>query len=341
MSGDMDLRIKISFPQWPIANANNGTILSRWGGTAGQNSWHIYVDTSGRVLFQWSADGLNSAGSTNSGTLSVTPNTPIWIRAKVTVASGIVAFYTSTEKNNWSAVGGKTTLGAMTIFDPGYARAYVVGGHSGGAGGRIIGSVYEVEIRKGDSGPSVVPRYIDGWHARNYIAGTEPVLSGKPVLTVVNGSWPGASINHLSDPANLPNLTPYEYNTAVTILSCSHNDNINTGGPYLAKWNTWLSALKTRNPGTDFVLTTQNPKRYGLAAYVDAHATRRHELIRWAINNNIEVVDVYQKFLDSPAGLSSLVNADGIHPEDGNASDLSKGSPLWANAIQQAILGRR
>jgi hypothetical protein len=339
MNGDFDIRIKASFPAWPIASSANNTLVARWGGTAGQNSFFLYAGTDGRILFQWSADGLNTVSVLNSSILTITPNTPIWLRVKVIVATGAVAFYTSTDGTNWTVTGAPAAVGAMTIFDPGSARGYDVGGHSGGAAGRIIANIYEVEIRKGDGGPSVVPRYIDCWHARNFAVGTEPVLSGKPVLTVVNGSWPGAAITHLSDPVNLPKMIPFDYNTAATILSCSHNDGIKNGGPYMAEWTNWLNALRTRNPVMDVVVTTQNPKVYGAAAYVDAHATRRHEIMRWAINNRLTIIDAYQAFLDSPAGLASLVNADGIHPEDGAATDLTKGSPLWAHVVKQAILG--
>lgn len=339
MNGDFDIRIKASFPQWPIANAANNALIARWGGSAGLNSFLLYAGTDGRIYWQWSADGNATVSALNSSVLTIAANTAIWLRVKVTIATGAVAFYTSTDGTNWTLSGAPAAVGAMTVFNPGAARGYDVGGYSGGQNGRIAANIYEVEIRKGDTSPSVVPRYIDCWHARNFVAGTEPVLSGKPVLTIVNGSWPGAAITQLSDPTNLPKMTPFDYNTAALILSCSHNDAVSNGAPYLAQWDAWLAAHKARNPVRDIIITTQNPKLYGLAAYVDAHATRRHQIMRWAINSRLTIIDAYQAFLDSPAGLASLVNADGIHPEDGAAGDLTKGSPLWANVVQQAILG--
>jgi hypothetical protein len=333
LAGDLDIRVKVSFPAWPNPSATQSCIASRTNGAAGGNSWNLYTNTNGTVRFTWSADGsTNVAGGSQSSVLPIVANQPMWVRVTLTVATGVVAYYYSTDGTTWTAAGG-FTVGATSVYNAS-AQPYQMGGY-GTNGGRAAATFWGLEVRDGISGPSVVPFYPDAWAVQASVTDVDMALfSGKPVLTVLNGSWPGAQISHFVDDVNFPRLYQYWHNPAAVILSLSHNEGVRTGPAYLAQWDAWLTKMRGRTPYMPFVLSTQNPKVPGLTTNVAAHAIRRGELLWWAQGHAVTAIDVYRAFLESGVALTTLVDSDGIHPSD------SSGSPLWAEVVEGAILGR-
>jgi hypothetical protein len=339
LAGDLDIRVKVSFPQWPIVDDTKNQIASRWGNAAGLNSWDLFVQTNGRFRLKWSSDGLNQAATAPSSLpITPTPNVPIWLRATLTLATGTVAFYTSTDGTSWTAQGSTAGAGATTLYDA--STQHYMLGSTGTSPGTYTATIddatfYGLEVRDGIGGPSVVPFCADTYVPGTFNAVNGVTYSGKPVLTISNGSWPGAALVHMDDPANRPKLNPLWHNPMVEVFNLAHNEGVKTGKPYLALWDSYLANLKTRYGGTmSFALMTQNPKVPGLAGYVDAHAMRRRDLLGWAQRNGISVIDVYKAFLESSTPLTSLVDPDGIHPSD------ASGSPLWANVVKDYLTGK-
>lgn len=332
VGGNLDVRVKLSVPVWP---APSPVFISRWGNAAGLNSWYFFCDAAGALYLKWSTDGNATSIFSSSANVTIAANTPIWLRATLTVATGAVAFYTSTDGVTWTGAGGGTAgAGATSIFDPGTAQPYVVGGYQINTG--MAATFYEVNVIHGTAQLPIIPRYLDVYNAYKDQAGVSGVtLNGQPVLTLMNGSWPGSSIVHHTDSTNLPRLSPLWHNPVVRILNLAHNDQLRTGAEYISTWDSWLSSLRSRDALCSTAMTTQNPKIPDVAAYADAHATRRARLTAWAVKNNITVIDAYKAFLESPKALNVLVDAvDGIHPSD------SDGSPLWAQVVENFILGR-
>ncbi|WP_032376719.1 hypothetical protein [Rhodococcoides fascians] len=342
----IDIRIKVSLPAWPASQ----TLMSRWTDVAGGCSWLFQTHPSGYLAFRWSVDGSTTQVSAFSSGFTPALNTPIWLRVLFTPATGNTSFFTSTDDGvTWTAQGGNQP-GATAAFDPGNAAKYQIGGY-GTNGGWGAFTVYEAEVRKGSDGPSVVPRYPDNWVSIDTNPTPKVTYAGKPVLSIVNGSWPGAKITNLNDATNLPRMNRTDLSPRATILSCSHNDNGRGGAEYLADWDILLNGLKARTPQSQFLLSTQNPRVRGVAAgWVDAHQARRLDLIGWARKNGLSIIDVNQRYLDQIAAgtpITSLVTTTpgvddpvGLHPSDGAVGDLTKGSSLWAEVVMDAFLGR-
>lgn len=57
------------------------------------NSFLLYAGTDERIYFRWSAHD----NALNSSILTLTAGVPVCLRVKATVATGAVAFYTSTD----------------------------------------------------------------------------------------------------------------------------------------------------------------------------------------------------------------------------------------------------
>jgi hypothetical protein len=199
LTGDLDVRVKVSFPQWPVPDATKTMVASRWGNAAGLNSWYLFLQTNGQMRFKWSADGLNQAVTApTSGIMTITPNTPVWLRATLTIATGTVAFYSSTDGTTWTSQG-STAGTATTLFDT-PNQPYMLGS-TGTSPGSYTGTIdnatfYGLEVRDGIGGLSVVPFYPDNYVAGTYLAASGVTYAGKPVLTIMNGSWPGAALAH-------------------------------------------------------------------------------------------------------------------------------------------------
>lgn len=330
--GNLDVRVKLSVPAWPVAASP--TFVSRWGSGAGLNSWYFFSDSAGAIYLKWSTDGNATSIFSSSANVTIAANTPIWLRATLNVTSGAVAFYTSTDGATWTSAGGGTAgAGATSIFDPGTSQPYVLGGYSINNG--MAATFYEVHVINGIAQLDTVPAFPDVWNAYRDQPGASGItLNGSPVLTLMNGSWPGSSIINHTDSTNLPRLSPLWHNPLVRILNLSHNDTTRTGPEYIAAWDSWLSSLKSRDALCSTVMTTQNPKIAGTAAYPDAHAARFSRLTGWAVKNGVTIIDAYTAFLNSTKALGVLVDpTDGIHPTD------SDGSPLWAQTVENAILG--
>lgn len=344
ITGNIDIRIKLQFPNWPTTNT--GVIASRW--TSGQKAWRLYINAgsggSGEQLtFEWSTNGSTST-AVNSSTLgaAVTAGQSVWIRVTLTASSGAVSFYTSTGGVSWTAQGGSAGAGATSIYDPGTNWPYELFGDSGGANPCDANTaVYEVEVRNGIDGVPVTPRYGDCWVGHDTNATFS--YTGSPVLSIVNGSIPGAWIGYLTDSTRFPKLANPSWGTTALILSCSHNDGNDNGYQYAAKWDAWLTQIRAYVKAAEVAVTIQNPKNVAgttTIADVSAQRVRQHELRVWAARNNLSIIDVYRAYVESSTATASLNDTDGIHPRDGSAGDLTKGSPLWAQTVYSALIGR-
>lgn len=163
------------------------------------------------------------------------------------------------------------------------------------------------------------------WEPHTRYTGT---VSGAPVLSVWNGSHPGANFAYLDDGTRRPKLLPLA-EQAIVFVSCSHNQGTTAGAPYLGLLKAFVTNIGSRMPYAAVVALTQNP-RTAPGLYIEQHATRRFDIVRTAPALGIGVVDTYAAFgADLAAEIESV---DGIHP-------TSAGSLLWAGAILDAIDG--
>jgi hypothetical protein len=329
VTGDIDVRVKVSVPAWPLASTS--ALAGRMSASAGNYSWAFLATSTGRLQLQWSADGTNLLGTgLTSQVLTVTPGTAVWLRAVLVVATGVVTFYQpSTDGVTW-AVDRTQTLSATSINDPGANADYSVGGY-GTNNSRMAGTFYECMVIPASTGQSVVPRYLDAWGAQNTVTDSQLTYAGKPVLTIMNGSWPAKSLSDLSNATNLVNMTPFSHNPMARIISLSHNDGNLSGPSYLSSWASFITALRARESLSPIALTIQNPRIAGMVASTESHHLRLRQLRAWARIQNLSVIDVARAYAESGITLAGLLDVDGLHPND------SLGSPLWAAVVESAF----
>lgn len=324
-SPDLDLRLKVSFNTWPLA-ANS--VLACHGYTAGNYSFRFMALADGTINIRFSKDG-----TTNIFPAAVTPagiaaGTPVWLRFTYKADNGAsgcdVTFYQSTDGEIWTQISSvKTTAGTGSLFAS--TQDWEIGAEGFSGSPMSTGSIYAAYVLDGIAGNHKAPMLIDGWQLRSPATATR---SGAPVLAIVNGSHPGASLTYLNDATRLPKMV-LPMSQAVCILSCSHNDGTATSGTYLAGWDVWLARLRTALPGqTQIVVSTQNPE-VPPSVYRAEHANRHWQIATWARKNNLPVVDAFAAFNADSRGLAALINADGLHPSPA-------GSALWRDTMLAA-----
>lgn len=183
-----------------------------------------------------------------------------------------------------------------------------------------------MQILDGVNGPNTVPQLPDCW-GRVPSATLAPMdVIGAPVLTIVNGSHPGANIAYLGNATRLPKMTP-DFGQVVTFLSSSHNEAAAVARGFRTLFAGWVAAVQARLPYLPVVALTQNPENGALNQV--AHDVRRTDLLTEADATTLGLVDTYRAFTDDGRAIGDLM-ADTVHP---NAA----GQAVWTAAIRAAI----
>lgn len=325
ISGSLDVRVKASLADWtPSASTN----FCGRSATDPNRGWYVGVLASGIPYFAFTPTGLAAGLVVKNATVApgFADGSINWLRWVFTPDNGAsgydVKYYTSADGVIWTQLGTTvTTAGATALFNNS-AIGYECGGVAGGTNSGL--DLYEVQIRDGIDGPSVVPALPDLW-PRYSSAGA--LVAGSPILTVVNGSHPGATIAYLGDATRLPKMTP-NYGQLVTFLSEQHNETTWQGPAWVAKYDTWRAAVEARLPGSPVVILTQNPKTTSDTWWREG-AARRLDLLGYARQKHLDVIDTYQAFLD--AGFPGDLMTDAVHPS-------AAGQLVWRDAVLGAII---
>lgn len=329
-SADLEVEIKLSMDDWtPAAQKRVVGIL----GNAGNRAWYLILNTNGNLQLSWSADGTALNSSNQSSTPPFVDGTAYRIRASLVAATGAISISYSTDDGaNWTSILTQT-FGATSIFA---STAALHIGNVGGSGA-YAGKVYEVAVRDGVGGPQRNPLSIESFYSDD--TSLTP-LGGSPTVYAVNGSQPGAGIaSYLDDSTRRPKMaisSPAE----LVLFSTGHNDVASRDPVTLASvWSTYLSNMRTRLPGADFVGLTQNPRYTGQAAGLSNSDT--HRILAMTLGalwqrHDVGVVDTYRAFMRAVAAggsLSTLV-ADGVHPSAGSGVDV------WVNEVDRVARQR-
>lgn len=303
------------------APASQQTLVARFG-SSGNRAFRLYTSSSGNLYLDVSPDGtaIRTFGDPNSSIVTLAASV-VYLKAQFKLNNGsssaACTFYSSTDGSTWTQLGTNYTSGAaMTAVFATTGVDFEVGARFGSLD-PAFGDHYSVQITDGTGGPSVVPYGVDTWTAP--IDSGASVTVGSPVLTIVNASQSGASIDTLTDPTRLIQMTP-DYGMAAIILSCSHNDGQRVGANYLKLWTGWATTLHTRFPYADIVILGQNPKQVTdpsngqPTANAIAHRARHGQIMRWAARNGFSVVDTWPAFAAYAAGPIASLYKDAIHP---------------------------
>ena len=318
ISGVMDVRVKMAPDSW----AGNAVFLGRENG-AGQRSWWCSMNSAGYPQFVVSSDGTALVTLTGLTPVPFAAGQAGWLRMVYTPDNGsgskTLQPYTSTDGMTWTALGGLVTSATAIAPFNATGASIDIGGRGGATG--LPGKYYEVQVRNGVDGPNTVPALVGSW-VPTPVAGTAMTINGSPVLTIVNGSKPGADIAYLNDSTRLPKMTP-NYGQTLIFLSDSHNESTRQDAEFLTLYDSFVTAVQSRFFGVPLLLLTQNPENGAVSQ--TAHAARRGNLLTYGRSKRIDVIDTFKAFLTDPRGIPALM-ADTIHPN-------SDGQLLWSAQI--------
>ncbi|HEV2071108.1 MAG TPA: hypothetical protein VGR26_15060 [Acidimicrobiales bacterium] len=151
VTGDLDLRAWCAQNSW--TDSPNGVILAKGDFATVASSYMLRALTGGRLRFNWQ----NAAGATFvlDAKLPRGGNRFIWVRATLTVATGLARILISEDGNDWWVLA-QTTVGATNVRDT--AAALEVGARTTSAGAvelPLDGQVFYAEVRNGIGGPVV------------------------------------------------------------------------------------------------------------------------------------------------------------------------------------------
>lgn len=328
LSGTIDFRTRMRLANWvPGAQVNVGGK----SGVAGARGWYAYINSAGTPYFAFSMDGSALLTMAATASLSVAPSADSWVRWLFTPDDGagnrVFKAFTSTDGQTWAQLGATvTTAGAVTLFDNATV-GYECGGIATSAVIRFD-RLYEMEIRDGENGRIVAPVLPELWPPYD---SSSAYFAGSPVLTIVNGSIPGAGITGggtiLADTARLAKMTP-DYGQALVFLSTSHNDGFEHGRLYRSTYEAWVASVRAALPGVPLVVLAQNPETGG-ATWNREHAWRRFDLLRLAADKSWAAIDIAAAFLANPSWAGDYM-ADAVHP---NAA----GQAVWGAEIMRFI----
>jgi lysophospholipase L1-like esterase len=339
---DLDVTALVSFDNWvPVSNE---PICGHDGGP-GARGWWLDVQTNGKLELVWSSDGTALITQQSTVAPTVANGAKLWVRATLDVDDGagnhVIKFYTSIDGATWTQLGTTiTTAGTTSVNNP--TTDYTLGGRGVGAV-FLAGKLYEVRIRSGINGHTILPVFVESWLP--YSSGS-PNLSGpagSPILAIMGGAQSGQGLSYLSDATRLPLLLP-DYAIRSVFMATSHNDGTTMNSlpgysdSYLSAYSAWITAVRARAVESVPVIVTQNPEKTGSSSHdygIRAHAIRRDKLLALAGQLGVPSLDAWQAFLDGSGVIqTSYLAADGIHTTATGAGD---GMHLWASYADTAL----
>lgn len=157
--GDLDIRARVALDDWtPAANA---WLLGKIPSTGSQRAYGLFVDTTGAIGLQWSADGSTPLSRLSTVATGFTDGTLRWVRATLDVNNGAaghdVKFFTTLDPDGvgaWTQVGTTVTTAGTTSIFPGTTQLEV-GARDAGAAGLMVGNFVRGEVRDGIDGTPV------------------------------------------------------------------------------------------------------------------------------------------------------------------------------------------
>jgi lysophospholipase L1-like esterase len=164
-----------------------------------------------------------------------------------------------------------------------------------------------------------------------YDAGTTLYDRGgtAPILSVYNGSASGKTSDYWI--TNVSAGLPVEPHLIFT--SIGHNESNSRTANYRQFHLLLVDAIETRWPAAPIAFVTQNPRGLTGAGATDAadHALRQSRIFEAAGTGGYGVMDAFRAFMDSNDGLATLIDADGVHPNEA-------GSELWGETAHDYLM---
>lgn len=326
LSGIIDITLKFSTLDWTPASAK--TYISKTG-VDGNRGWYIGLQiNTGRPTFTFSTDGLGGTleEMVVIGSPVISDGLTTYLRWVFTPNNGAgghsLEVYQSTDMMSWTQLGSTLTVAGVVSIFPSTAPLEL-----GGAGSGVsdaTAKIYEVYIRDGRNGQTIAPVLPDMWEPFNENA---VQVVGAPVLTLVNASRSGGTIDYLTEADRIKKMTP-NFGQALVFVSVSHNEGTTFSTSYLALFHQMVTKAKDMNPYAQLVIVVQNPEYVGTPHYIE-HGKRRLDMLAYAHTQKLDLIDIHQVFVDYGAWIADLM-ADPVHPN-------ALGGTLWADTVYQKI----
>lgn len=153
ITGDLDIQVHCAATDWtPSAEQ---TLVAKWQTTGNQRSYRLALDTTGRLVGQWSPNGSTVVTATATNAVAVADGTPMLLRwtLDVNVGGGWEAKFWRSNDNgaSWLQIGSTVTGTPTTsIFDS--TANLAVGAHNDGTGGPFNGVFYRARVLDGIGG---------------------------------------------------------------------------------------------------------------------------------------------------------------------------------------------
>lgn len=336
-TGDIDIRVNLKSPNW-VAGATQ-SLMSKWTNDASM-SWVFNLGGNGYLSLQWSEDGSTVGNKVvSSGTaVPFAANAEGWVRATLDVDNGAGQYegklYTSTDGSTWTQLGATVTgtTGITKIFAS--TSDYTLGARGASSAALLADTrIYEVQVRDGINGPSVLPYLPDMWDLG--IGNGVGAYEGAPVLTWVMAGHPGASIGYdgqtigyLSDPNRMRKMSPH-FNQLAHFFNSSHNEYLAQGNLWASLYSNWVDKISANTPLAARIALTQSPRP--TSATGQGPKTRRAHMLAWAQRKaGVDVIDTLQAFIADGRPLEPDLISDGTHP-------TTAGYTIWKNTIKAEL----
>lgn len=154
ITGDIDIRVKVSFDDW--TSASEERVIAKYTSGAGRLFNFGHAATTGKLEFDWFDAAGNSLFILSSVAPGFTNGTAHWIRVTLDVDDGagnrVGKFYTSEDGVTWTQLGTTTTTAGTTDIRDGSVDLTI----SNSSGNLATGKVYRAQIYNGIAGTLAV-----------------------------------------------------------------------------------------------------------------------------------------------------------------------------------------
>lgn len=188
ITGNMDLRIKLSADDWTPAQS---VLMAKDAG--GSNTWSLELRATGTLEFN-SSSATTSSVRRSDVAVPFVDGSVHWLRVASSVpTTGAASFFTSEDGFVWTQLGSVISGSALTISDP--TSAFTIGTRNNGVGVTakpFKGNVYYAEMRNGIDGPVVA-----SFNANDALLGATSFVSSQTgetwtllgTATLLNTQW--------------------------------------------------------------------------------------------------------------------------------------------------------
>jgi len=153
ITGDIDIRICATPPNWQTANTGS-PVVREGNGAGGNRAWAVWgIETTPAFSF-WDSGGTQRDRNATA-TVPFTGSSLGWVRVTLDVDNGAgghdVKWYTSTDGTNWTQLGSTITNAGTTSID-GTTTSLMLIGSTRAALNPFTGSIHRIQVRNGIDG---------------------------------------------------------------------------------------------------------------------------------------------------------------------------------------------